>query len=102
MALRLNGHSYFMGLKQTPTLEGLRQMFAQHLLPLLEEYFYGDPARIGLVLGKRFVKLQEVESITFADYEDDRLPDLIQKRLYEFTPVDTLTAGDFRSIYEDV
>lgn len=96
------GHSYFMGLKKTPTLEGLRQVFAQHLLPLLEEYFYGDPARIGLVLGKRFVKLQEVESIAFADFGDDRLPDLIQKRLYEFTPVETLTADDFRSIYEDV
>ena len=32
-------------------LSGLRSVFANKVLPLLREYFYGSPAKVGMVLG---------------------------------------------------
>lgn len=42
------GHSYFLN---CTTLEGLRDVFLQNIIPLLQEYFYGDWEKICLVLG---------------------------------------------------
>jgi len=42
------GHSYLMNVK---TLEDLERVFRQKILPLLQEYFYGDWHKIQLVLG---------------------------------------------------
>ena len=51
------GHSYFLGVATAKEpLDALRRAFANKVLPLLEEYFYGDPGKIGLVLGSAFIK----------------------------------------------
>lgn len=42
------GHSFFLG---AATLSDLREVFLAHVLPLLQEYFYGDWEKIGAVLG---------------------------------------------------
>ena len=42
------GHSYLMNVK---TLEDLERVFRQKIMPLLQEYFYGDWHKIQLVLG---------------------------------------------------
>jgi 5-methylcytosine-specific restriction protein B len=42
------GHSYFIGIQN---LEDLKLVFKDKIIPLLEEYFYGDFGKIGLVLG---------------------------------------------------
>ncbi|MBT0651543.1 McrB family protein [Geomobilimonas luticola] len=42
------GHSFFLN---CTTLEGLRDVFLQNIIPLLQEYFYGDWEKICLVLG---------------------------------------------------
>src|SRR5690606_6717880 len=44
------GHAYFMGLKRTPTLEALADVFRRQVLPLLQEYFFEDWQRIAWVL----------------------------------------------------
>lgn len=46
------GHSYFLGLNEE---EALMEVFNRKIIPLLQEYFYGDYAKIGLVLGEKFV-----------------------------------------------
>jgi len=43
------GHAYFMGLKDTPTIEALAQIFRRQLLPLLQEYFFEDWQKIAWV-----------------------------------------------------
>ena len=50
------GHSYFMEVK---SMEDLKWVFQDKIIPLLQEYFYGDYGKIGLVLGKGFVEFQE-------------------------------------------
>jgi 5-methylcytosine-specific restriction protein B len=45
------GHSYFLALKDNPTLNKLADIFAHNIIPLLQEYFYEDYEKIRLVLG---------------------------------------------------
>jgi 5-methylcytosine-specific restriction enzyme B len=45
------GHAYFMGIG---SLDALTAAFADRVIPLLKEYFYGDWSRIALVLGSGF------------------------------------------------
>ena len=42
------GHSYFIS---TDSLESLREVFLDSIIPLLQEYFYGDWEKLCLVLG---------------------------------------------------
>lgn len=50
------GHSYFMGML---TEHDLRLVFKNKVLPLLQEYFYGDPCKLGAVLGPQWVIKRE-------------------------------------------
>lgn len=45
------GHSYFLPLKKSPDLETLAVIFADDIIPLLQEYFYEDYEKIRMVLG---------------------------------------------------
>lgn len=45
------GHAYFMPLKASPTIDTLAEIFANSIIPLLQEYFYEDYEKIRLVLG---------------------------------------------------
>ncbi|WP_370227787.1 McrB family protein [Mesoflavibacter sp.] len=70
------GHSYFYNVK---TLDELVMAFNNKIVPLLQEYFYGDYGKIGLVLGKGFVETIKNDKITFADFsyensEDFKMP----------------------------
>lgn len=60
------GHSYFMNLK---TAEDLRLAFKDKIVPLLQEYFYGDYGKIGLVLGDGFVKSHSKSNTPFASFK---------------------------------
>ena len=44
------GHSYFMPLQDTPTLDCLAGIFKNSIVPLLQEYFFDDYEKIRLVL----------------------------------------------------
>jgi 5-methylcytosine-specific restriction protein B len=59
------GHSYFMNIKTT---EALRLAFKDKIVPLLQEYFYGDYGKIGLVLGDGFVKSHSKSNNPFASF----------------------------------
>jgi 5-methylcytosine-specific restriction protein B len=55
----LIGHSFFLLGKDEEPETKLIQSFYQNLIPLLQEYFYGDYAKIGAVLGNGFILKQE-------------------------------------------
>ena len=61
------GHSYFMGLKD---LEDLQFAWEHKVVPLLQEYFYGDGEKLQLVLGKEFVQSEKVK---LGDDGDERI-----------------------------
>ncbi len=45
------GHAFFMPLVSNPSVETLAMIFEKSIIPLLQEYFYEDYAKIQLVLG---------------------------------------------------
>lgn len=64
------GHSYFLGLQSD---EELMDTFNRKIIPLLQEYFYGDYGKIGLVLGDGFVELESLlneNSLSTFNYDD--------------------------------
>ena len=90
------GHSYFIGIQG---LEDLKRTFKDKIIPLLEEYFYGDFGKIGLVLGEKFIEQTKYEEKVFAKfpYEKDFLED---KKIYHITPSKDWDEKAFKSIYE--
>jgi len=76
----LIGHSYFMYIKDAA---GLANTFKNKIIPLLQEYFYGDYGKIGLVLGSGFVELVKKDDfIGFSGFEYDGKEDLTDKPVY--------------------
>lgn len=70
----LIGHSYFLNVDD---LEGLKDVFQHNIIPLLQEYFYGDFAKIGLVLGEAFFEQEKItNNVRFAKYKHDAIDDL--------------------------
>lgn len=56
------GHSYFMEVyDSTDKKEKLKDVFKDKIIPLLQEYFFGDYYKIGLVLGEAFVDVEDID-----------------------------------------
>lgn len=64
----LVGHSYFMSVT---SIDDLKHVFYNKIIPLLQEYFFGDFGKIGLVLGKGFVEVVESTADIFPDFNYD-------------------------------
>ena len=92
------GHSYFIGIQN---IVDLQRTFKDKIIPLLEEYFYGDFGKIGLVLGGEFIKLAE-NQVAFPKnftYEEDFLED---KKIYHITSFSDWDEKAFKSIYGEL
>ena len=77
------GHSYFMNLE---TEIDLQNAFKNKIIPLLEEYFYGDFAKIGLVLGVDFVSKNNFEENIFKKIENfENYTDFENRIIYKTT-----------------
>lgn len=67
------GHSYFMNIKSE---DDLRNTFKNNIIPLLQEYFYGDYEKIGLILGNGFFDVTEkYNKEIFANFTTQNYPD---------------------------
>lgn len=78
------GHSYFFSLigSEDCVLE-LLSIFYDKIIPLLEEYFYGDYGKIGLILGQHFVEnISSTNASVFADFVYEDRDILIDKARY--------------------
>lgn len=94
------GHSYFMNIKdRNNPLRELKLIFENKILPLLQEYFYGDWGKILLILGSEFVEeisnsISFMSSEIIEDYEEFE-----SKPIYRFTSSSNWTLESFQSIY---
>ena len=69
----LIGHSYFLNVR---TEEHLKAAFQNNIIPLLQEYFYGDYEKIGLILGSGFFEESEkFDNKLFASFGTQNYPD---------------------------
>jgi 5-methylcytosine-specific restriction endonuclease McrBC GTP-binding regulatory subunit McrB len=94
------GHSFFI---KTQTFDELRVVFKDNIIPLLEEYFFGDYGKIGLVLGGEFIKPKKTKPNfpkNFTYGEDGDISNFTDKVVYEFTPLENWNSYTFTSIYE--
>ncbi|MFA7098402.1 MAG: AAA family ATPase, partial [Gammaproteobacteria bacterium] len=72
------GHSYFLRVANKEI--SLKQVFFNEIIPLLQEYFYGNYGRLELVLGTGFVKSRQITQDIFAQasYDNDDFADHLQ------------------------
>lgn len=91
----LIGHSYFMIRDGENPEEWLINSFYKNIIPLLQEYFFGDYGKIGLVLGRGFVQMKEwnKDSDGFADFDYDNYNEFEERPVYEII--------DYRNIDKD-
>lgn len=93
------GHAYFM---EDKTEKDLKTTFHNKVIPLLQEYFFGDFGKIGLVLGDSFVERLNSNDFKFADFkgydnEENVADDLRARAVYQ---IKDPSQWDFISIYE--
>lgn len=91
------GHSYFLDVESK---EDLKIAFKDKVIPLLEEYFFGDFGKIGLVLGNSFISKDESTNFEFANfsgYDAQTQQDLKERSVYKIKPKND---WDFKSIYQ--
>ena len=97
------GHAYFIQIYQAENpLTALKQTFSKNIIPLLQEYFYGDYGKIGLVLGEAFVTTKKDKSLKFASFKEmdqNTREDYEGKPVYELTGADEWTKEHFIGIY---
>ncbi|WP_233708012.1 AAA family ATPase [Helicobacter bizzozeronii] len=100
------GHTYFLGLE---TLEDLQECFANKIIPLLQEYFYDDYAKIDIVLnGNGMLKGEKVQdvitkdkAVKVVDKLEKSFKSLVDtdKKVYKITELNGWDGGVFKKIY---
>jgi len=75
------GHSYFLKVK---SIEELKAVIANKVVPLLQEYFFGDYGKIGLVMGEGFIEddATETDEEFFAPFEYE-IGSLLDRKVYK-------------------
>ncbi len=94
------GHSYFLNLGDD--WKAYLRVFTEKIIPLLQEYFYGDYSRMCLVLGTGFVSIGESDNATtlFAKLPQnstaaDQLSALSEKEIWALTDWTAATEDQF-------
>ncbi|MFN8395059.1 MAG: ATPase, partial [Bacteroidia bacterium] len=90
------GHAYFINVR---TLQDLQGAFQHSILPLLQEYFYGDYGKIGLVLGKGFVSAANADRENadefFAEFHNPHRHDLVRREVWHLEDVGNMSEEAF-------
>lgn len=95
------GHAYFLKVR---SLDDLKHVFYESIIPQLETYFFKDYQKIGLILGRDFVQttLERNGVVTFADFDYPFKNELIQEIQYQLRPPDEIDRTAFIHIYESM
>jgi 5-methylcytosine-specific restriction protein B len=94
------GHSYFMSVSK---LSELKEAFQNKIIPLLQEYFFGDYGKIGLVVGKGFFETVEtVQENLFAEFNDYDSSEFAERTIYKIRDIAIMTEDDFKIALNDL
>ncbi|GAB3534882.1 hypothetical protein GCM10027443_22740 [Pontibacter brevis] len=96
------GHSYLISISSSSEpLQELKKIFANKILPLLQEYFYGNYNKIGAVLGKGFVQRDENSNDNNFGFAAEFMPDEFEvKEVYKIAnPLKFDSSVPFKAIY---
>lgn len=92
------GHAWLWDISN---IEDLKNVFGNKILPLLQEYFYNDYEKLGLVLGDAFFEPHvQVNSSIFASFSGGNglAGQYDQSWNYKLKSVDKLTISDFQTL----
>ena len=92
------GHAWLWDVRN---IDDLKSVFENKIIPLLQEYFYNDYEKLGLVLGDSFFEEHvQVSSSAFADFSGGNglAGQYDQTYQYRLKPVSELTILDFKSL----
>jgi 5-methylcytosine-specific restriction protein B len=95
------GHSYFLLVED---LNGLKSTFQNKIVPLLQEYFFGDYGKIGLVIGSKFfdIKDNQVDEDFFAPFEDYDSSPLVERKVYHLKNIQEISDELFVEALNDL
>ncbi|RYD52625.1 MAG: hypothetical protein EOP52_00305 [Sphingobacteriales bacterium] len=101
------GHSYFLNLNTDWT--GYLRVFTDKIIPLLQEYFYGDYSRMCLVLGSGFVTVATAHrsealfaKLPAGSLAGDSLGPLQEKEIWVLTDWTTATEDQFAAALDSL
>jgi hypothetical protein len=92
------GHAWFWNISD---IDALRIVFRDKIFPLLQEYFFNDYEKLGLVLGDTFFKPhRQISSNLFATFTGGNglAGQYDQTWQYQLKSADELTIADFKSL----
>jgi len=89
------GHSFFIEKDHSEIEAKILNSFYENIIPLLQEYFFGDFGKIGLVLGEGFVEIKKLDNPKdgFATFNYDGAGDFEDRAVFEII--------DYRNNIED-
>lgn len=78
------GHAYFINKNETTIVDS----FYKNIIPLLQEYFFGDYGKIGLVLGSGFIGIDKYDqqndsNSIFASFDYENAQDFEDKKSFK-------------------
>jgi len=78
------GHSYFMYDSES-NIENLKSTFKDKLIPLLQEYFFGDFAKIAMIIGEDFIRVNKPDKkyLNFM-FQHESIDDINSTVVWEF------------------
>lgn len=78
------GHSYFISVAN---FTDLKSVFKNKIVPLLQEYFFGDYGKIGLVIGKGFFEPIENDENIFADFSEYDASSFAERNIFRIKDI---------------
>ncbi|GEM_PF-554595 len=83
------GHSYFMEVGNLPEL---KSVFQNKIIPLLQEYFFGNYEKMEMVIGRAFFDNTDMAKVTFAVNHD---LDLAEAKVYRLRNIENMANEEF-------
>ncbi len=92
------GHAFLIKIVD---IKELRQVFSNKIIPLLQEYFYNDYAKIGLVIGADFLEIKKNKAVfmKIGTYDSSDIED---KTVYTLKNLDTIDDLEFQNMVKRI